>query len=122
MPASGNTVDDPNPAVVALRNCLWAVMVCAGINLVCGWGVDWINECLGKPPMPKAPSWTGTLIVGGQHGWPVLCLAVLCGLFRRNSTGLTPMFVSTYFLGLIDPIASLVVGIVLVLSQRAEVE
>lgn len=114
--------EDRNPAVIAFGNAVWAVLVCATVNLLCGWGVDWINEWVGNPPAKKAPTWIGTLIVGGQTGWSVVAIATLTGLFGRDMSGLTPTLVVSFFLALIDPIASLVVGIVLVLIHRDEDE
>jgi hypothetical protein len=116
--ASTSNPDDRNPAVIAFSNAVWAVFVCTAINLFCSWGTDWINEWVGNPPVKKAPTWIGSLIVGGQTGWPAVSIATLCGLFGRNMSNLTPALVVIHLLGLIDPTAAFVVGIVLVLIQR----
>ncbi|EDL59209.1 hypothetical protein [Gimesia maris] len=114
--------DNLNPALIAFGNVIWAVIVCAAINVLCGWGVDSVNHWTGNPPVTKAPTWIGTMIVSSQTGWPILALAVLCGLFGRDMSGLTPVLIGTYFLGLIDPIAALAVGSILILIQRNEDE
>jgi len=107
-----------SPISLALGNAVWAVIICAGINLLCCGGVDLVNRWVGNPPTQKAPTWIGTLIIGGQTGWAVLALAILCGLLGRDMSGLTLILIATYFLGLISPIAGLLVGAALVYSKN----
>jgi hypothetical protein len=122
MNTSHQPTEDRSPAVVALVNAAYAIVVCTAIHILCGWGIDWGNGLVGKPPAHKAPTWTGTAIVAFQTGWPVLAISVASGLFGRNLSGLTPTLVATHFLGLIDPIAAIVVGGILVLLQRSNEE
>ena len=121
-----STLPDPHvnqsPAVTVLGNAVYAIFVCTAIHLLCGWGIDWVNNSVGNPTQHKAPTWTGTILVASQTGWPVLVLAVLCGLFGRNLNGLTATLILTHFLGLIDTTVALMVGIVLVLMQQSDID
>lgn len=113
--------DDRHPAIIALSNAFWAVLVCTAVNLFCGWGVDWVRAWTGDAPIRKAPTWIGSFIVAGTTGWPAISIAALCGLLGRRMTGLTPTLIAVYLLALIDARAALVVGIVLaVMHQNCE--
>ena len=117
MSTRSHTNEDQTPTVTALVNAGYAMFVCTLIHILCGWGIDWVNSLVGNPPAHKAPTWTGTVIVASQTGWPVLVVATLCGLFGRDLNGLTPTLIATHFLAVIDPSASLIVGVVLVVLQ-----
>ena len=122
MSTMPHTTDDRSPIGTALSNTVYAIFLCTAIHVLLGWGIDWVNDMIGNPPAHKAPTWTGTAIVAAQTGWPVLALAALCGLFGRSLAGLVPTLVAMHFLGLLDRIAALVVGVVLVLIQTPDEE
>ena len=112
--------EDRSPAAIAIGNAAYAILVCTATHVLCGWGIDWVNGLVGNPPVHKAPTWTGTVIVAAQTAWPVLAIAVLTGLFGRNLAGLTPTLLAMQVLTLIDAVAALVVGAVLVLLQTPD--
>jgi len=97
-----------------------AVLYCTFFDFVFSWAGDWLSDSVGNPRVPRAPTWIGSMIVAGQKGWPVLAVSALCGVFHRSLEGLGGVLAATWFLGLMDQSAALVVGLIMVILNRSD--